>query len=170
MMKNPGREATLTLRYEMNIQNPIFLQVLIDIALLVAVVVLLWRVNANLKKPVMKSHQNMMKELKVIMAESQASSENFLQALEQSRLALKEIAMELDLKEKRVKTLLAKSDNAVNGTEGKRTAGVPQEKYKQVVDMIRKGYSEAQTAEATGFAEAEIGLIIDLYRVKNENA
>ena len=44
------------------------------------------------------------------MSESQASSETFLQALEKSRLALKEIALELDLKEQRVKTLLAKSD------------------------------------------------------------
>jgi len=169
-MKNPGREVTLTLRYEMNIQNPVFLQIIIDIALLVAVVILLWRVNVNLKKPLIQSHQNMMKELKAIMAESQAFSENFLQALEQSRLALKEIAMELDLKEKRVKTLLAKSDNAVNGAEGKRISDVPQDKYQQVVEMIRKGYSEAQTAETTGFTEPEIGLIVDLYRVKNENA
>jgi len=154
----------------MNIQNPVFLQIIIDIALLVAVVILLWRVNVNLKKPLIQSHQNMMKELKAIMAESQAFSENFLQALEQSRLALKEIAMELDLKEKRVKTLLAKSDNAVNGAEGKRISDVPQDKYQQVVEMIRKGYSEAQTAETTGFTEPEIGLIVDLYRVKNENA
>ncbi len=169
-MKNPGREVTLTLRYEMNIQNPVFLQILIDLALLVAVVILLWRVNVNLKKPLIQSHQNMMKELKAIMAESQASSENFLQALEQSRLALKEIALELDLKEKRVKTLLAKSDLAVNGAEGKRMSDAPQDKYQQVVDMIRKGYSEAQTAETTGFTEPEIGLIVDLYRVKNEHA
>jgi len=169
-MKNPGREVTLTLRYEMNIQNPVFLQIIIDIALLVAVVILLWRVNVNLKKPLIQSHQNMMKELKAIMAESQAFSENFLQALELSRLALKEIAMELDLKEQRVKSLLAKSDNVVNGTEGKRMSDAPQDKYQQVVEMIRKGYSEAQTAETTGFTEPEIGLIVDLYRVKNENA
>jgi len=154
----------------MNIQNPVFLQIIIDIALLVAVVILLWRVNVNLKKPLIQSHQNMMKELKAIMAESQAFSENFLQALELSRLALKEIAMELDLKEQRVKSLLAKSDNVVNGTEGKRMSDAPQDKYQQVVEMIRKGYSEAQTAETTGFTEPEIGLIVDLYRVKNENA
>lgn len=169
-MKNPGREAALILRYKMDIQNPIFLQLIIDFALLVAVVFLLWRVNANLKKPLIQSHEILMKDLKAVMAESQASSENFLTALEKSRLALKEIAMELDLKEKRVKTLLAKSDDAVHGSEGKRTSGVHQDKYKQVVDMIRQGYSEAQTAETTGFTEAEIGLIIDLYRVKNENA
>ena len=154
----------------MDIQNPIFLQLIIDFALLVAVIFLLWRVNANLKKPLIKSHQELMKDLKAVIAESQASSESFLMALEKSRLALKEIALELDLKEKRVKTLLAKSDGAENVTEGKRAYGVPQEKYKQVVDMIRQGYSEAQTAETTGFTEAEIGLIIDLYRVKNENA
>jgi hypothetical protein len=170
MMKNRGREAELTSRYKMNIQNPIFLQILIDIALLVAVVILLWRMNANLKKPLTKTHQDMMTELKTIMTESQASSENFLQALEKSRLALKEIALELDLKEQRVRTLLVKSEGLAGENGAKRAVSVPQDKYNQVVDMIKKGYSEAQTAEATGFTEPEIGLIVDLYRVKNENA
>jgi hypothetical protein len=36
--------------------------------------------------------------------------------------------------------------------------------------MIRKGYSEEETARATGFTEAEIGLILDLSSIKNENA
>lgn len=154
----------------MDIANPTFLQLFIDLALLVAIIVLLWRVNANLKKPLIKSHQDMMKELKAIMTESQATSENFLQTLEKSRLTLKEIALELDLKEQRVKTLLARQDNVAAETGGKRTAGVPQDKYDQVVQMIKQGYSEGQAAEATGFTEPEIGLIIDLYRVKNENA
>jgi uncharacterized protein YdcH (DUF465 family) len=154
----------------MEIANPIFLQLFIDLALLVAVIVLLWRVNANLKKPLLRSHQEMMKELKTIMAESQAASDTFIQALEQSRLTLKEIALELDLKEQRVKTLLAKSDSVTNAVEGKRTSGIPQDKYDQVVHMIKKGYSEAQAAEAMGFTEAEVGLIVDLYRVKIENA
>src|SRR5512145_554371 len=154
----------------MDIQNPIFLQLIIDFALLVAVIFVLWRVNSNLRKPLLKSHQDMMKELKIIMKESQASSDNFLKALEQSRLALKELALELDLKEKRVKTILAKSDALADASGVRRAPGTPQDKYAQVVDMIRKGYSEAQTAETTGFTEAEIGLIVDLYRVKNENA
>lgn len=170
MINYPRREVSLIFRYKMNLQNPMLLQLLIDLALLVAVIFLLWRVNANLTKPLLKSHQDMMKELKAIMVESQMTSENFLQALEKSRLALKEIAMELDLKEQRVKTLLAKSDHAAIETGGKRMSGIPQEKYNQVVEMIRGGYSEAQAAEVTGFTEPEIGLIVDLYRVKNENA
>jgi hypothetical protein len=154
----------------MNLQNPIFLQLFIDLALLVAVVFLLWRFNVNLKKPLLKSHLQMMEELKSIMVESQQASENFLQAMEKSRLALKEVALELDLKEQRVKALLAKSDSSTHETGVKRSANVAQDKYDQVVQMIKKGYSEAQTAEATGFTEPEIGLIVDLYRVKNENA
>ncbi len=154
----------------MEISNPILLQLFIDLALLVSIIVLLWRVNVNLKKPLMTSHEEMMRELKAITTESQTASENFLRALEQSRLALKEIALELDLKEQRVKALLAKSDSIEGDPAGNRTLGVPQDKYDQVVDMIKKGYSDAQVAEATGFTEPEIGLIVDLYRVKNENA
>ncbi|PKN10756.1 MAG: hypothetical protein CVU72_00040 [Deltaproteobacteria bacterium HGW-Deltaproteobacteria-7] len=154
----------------MEISKPLFLQLFIDLALLVSIIVLLWRVNVNLKKPLMKSHEAMMRELKTITAESQAASENFLRALEQSRLALKEIALELDLKEQRVKTLLAKSESVEADAAGKRAAYVPQDKYEQVIQMIRKGCSEANVAEATGFTEPEVGLIVDLYRVKNENA
>ncbi|MEN6469428.1 MAG: hypothetical protein ABFD45_10825 [Smithella sp.] len=154
----------------MEISKPLLLQLFIDLALLVSIIVLLWRVNVNLRKPLMTSHEEMMRELKAITAESQTASENFLRALEQSRLALKEIALELDIKEQRVKALLAKSDSSEGDPAGKRTTGVPQDKYDQVVDMINKGYSDAQVAEATGFTEPEIGLIVDLYRVKNENA
>jgi hypothetical protein len=35
--------------------------------------------------------------------------------------------------------------------------------------MIKKGYSEKETASATGFPEGEVGLIVDLSRIKNEN-
>lgn len=152
----------------MDIHSPIFLQLIIDFALLVAVIFLLWRLNSNLKKPLIKSQRDIMNDLKAVMAESQASSDRFLETLEKSRLALREIAIELDLKEKRVKALLATSDQTASGAEVKHAPGVSREKYGQVVDMIRQGYSESQTAEATGFTEAEIGLIIDLYRVKNE--
>ena len=149
--------------------NSAFLQICIDLALLAAVVVLLWRVNANLKKPLLMAHQEMMKEIKEIMAESQASSENFLQKLEQSRLALKEIALELEIKEQRVKALLAKYAGGQNEVEGRRFSVDPSDKYAQVIDMIRRGCSEAETAEAAGLTEAEVGLIVDLYRVKNEH-
>lgn len=154
----------------MNALNPIFIQLIIDLALLLTVVFLLWRFNASLRNPIIKSHQDMMKELKTMMAESQASSETFLHALEKSRLALKEIALELDLKEQRVKTLLAKTDNGAADASVKKSSGQPQDKYDQVVQMIKKGHSETETAEATGFTEPEIGLIVDLYRIKNENA
>lgn len=152
----------------MNILSGIPLQILIDIALLMAIVVLIWRINSNLKKPLLKSQQDLMKELKQVMKESQVSSDIFLQALEKSRIALKEIALELDIKEKRVRSLLSDKDNDGNLTSRNRISNVHEEKYQQVVDLIRKGYSEEKTAEITGFSEAEIGLIIDLFRIKNE--
>lgn len=168
-VRNPRREVLSTLRYKMNIQNPVVFQLIVDLAILAAIFFLLWRINATLRNPIIKSHQEMMKDLKAVMTESQTSSENFLRAMEQSRLALKELALELDLKEKRVKSLLNKPDQG-QATAVKRAAGETQDKYDQVIQMIRKGYSEAQTAEATGFTEPEIGLIVDLYQVKNENA
>ncbi|OPY85178.1 MAG: hypothetical protein A4E71_02205 [Smithella sp. PtaU1.Bin162] len=157
----------------MDFQNPLFIQIAIDIALFVAIIILLWQVNANIKNPsLIDSQRKMITELKSLIIESQVNADKFLHALEQSRLALKEIALELELKEKRVKTILANSrpeDNSINAKATNRDSAFSQSKYSAVIDMINKGYSEEETARATGFSQAEIGLIIDLARIKNEN-
>jgi hypothetical protein len=157
----------------MNIQNPIYIQVALDLALFVAIILLLWRMNANIKKSPSDSHREMMTELKSLIVESQSNADKFLQALEQSRLALKEIALELELKEKRVKAILEKSQREteiINHKSANKDSAFSQSKYFEVINMIDKGYSEEETARITGFTQAEIGLIVDLSRIKNENA
>jgi len=154
----------------MDFPNPIFMQIAIDLALFVAIIILLWRVNANIKNPsLVDSQRKMMTELKSLIVESQVNADKFLQAMEQSRLALKEIALELDLKEKRVKTILEKSqqeEEIINAKAANKDSAFSQSKYSEVVNMINKGYSEEETARITGFTAAEIGLIIDLSRIK----
>jgi hypothetical protein len=157
----------------MDIQNPIILQIAIDLALFVAVLILLWRVNANIKNSDTDKHQEMISELKVIIAQSQNTADKFLETLEESRKNLKEIALELDVKEKRVKAILDKSQRELEPFSGKpmlKDANLSQGKYAEVISMIKKGYSPEETASVTGFPEGEIGLIVELSRIKNENA
>lgn len=166
------RAASSTSRCKMDLQNPIVLQIVIDLALLAAVIFILWRVNTNIKNPVSYSHKEMMQEIKTLITESQSSAEHFLQAMEQSRLKLKEIAMELDIKEKRVKAILEQSKPSSENEIVEsilRDEKISQGKYDEVISMIRKGFSEEETSRKTGFTQPEIGLIIDLYRIKNEN-
>jgi hypothetical protein len=146
----------------MSFTNPAFLQIGIDMALLAAVIFLLWRVNVALKNPLIKSNKDTLKEFKTIIRESQAASDAFLKTIEQSRQAFKQMAMELEIKEQRVKALLDGS----GGASGEATG--TQKRYDDVVKMIARGMSRDQAAKATGFTEAEIGLILDLYRVKQE--
>jgi hypothetical protein len=153
----------------MDFQNPIFIQIILDLALFAAIIILLWRVNANIKNPPIASQQKMTAELKSLIIESQANADKFLQALEQSRLALKEIALELDLKEKRVKAVLEKSRQAAEIVDSKtasKDTAFSRSKYSEVINMIKEGHSEEETAHVTGFTQAEIGLIIDLSRIK----
>lgn len=154
----------------MNWLNPAFLQIGIDLALLVAILFLLWRVNSELKNPLIKSQKDMIRELKAVVRESQETGDAFLKALEQSRLAIKEMALELEIKEKRVKTLLEKAKPGIPAgpSQGPVPAGASPDRYGEVVAMIRQGASREQTARETGFTEAEIGLILDLYRVRQE--
>jgi len=154
-------------------QNPIFLQIMIDLALFVAVIILLWRVNANIKNHDVSKHQEMISELKIIIAQSQNTADRFLETLENSRKSLKEIALELDIKEKRIKAVLEKSQRYIEPFNDKQVlqdANLSHGKYAEVINMIKKGYSAEETASATGFPEGEIGLIVDLTRIKNENA
>ncbi len=157
----------------MNFLNPAVMQIVLDLVLFAAVIILLWRVNINIKNPPLEPLQKMTAELQTLIDESQANADKFLQAMEQSRLALKEIALELELKEKRVKTLLEKPQQKIENA-GERTVNKASDcsrsKYSEVINMINNGYTEEETALTTGFTQAEIGLIVDLSRIKNENA
>jgi hypothetical protein len=176
VQKKPNRlmkVGILISRYKMDIQNPIFVQIAIDVALFVAVIILLWRVNANIKNHDASKHQEMISELKVIIAQSQNTADRFLETMEKSRKSLKEIALELDIKEKRIKAILEKSQREIEPFNSKpllQDANLSRGKYAEVISMIKKGYSAEETASATGFPEGEIGLIVDLSRIKNEKA
>ena len=153
----------------MNMCSPAILQLIIDFVLLLAVIFLLWRLNFNLKKSHNKSHREMLDSFRALKEESQAESERFLEALEKSRLALKEIALELDIKEKRVRSLLGKTNEAaMDGFETTSAAANPDDKYARVVEMIKNGHTRQQAALESGIPEAEIDLIVELYRIKNE--
>jgi hypothetical protein len=157
----------------MDLHNPIIIQIALDAALFASILILLWRVNTNVKKPVLNAHREMVAELRSLIHESQANAKNFLHALEQGRLTLKELALELDLKEKRVRSILDKTDQEIENVN-RNSAGTDSafsgSKYSTVINMIKKGISEEETSRVTGFTQAEIGLIVDLARIKNENA
>lgn len=150
--------------------SPAILQMIIDFVLLLAVIFLLWRVNSNLKQKHNESHQEILDSFRSLMEESQAQSERFLESLEKSRLALKEIALELDVKEKRVRTLLDKTSEALTDDTAPPSEVRPDGKHALVVQMIKNGHTRQQVALESGFTEAEIDLIMDLYRIKNETS
>ncbi len=153
----------------MNFFDPVFLQIILDFILFTAVIILLWRVNANIKNPPLEPLRKMTAELQTLITDSQTNADKFLQAMEQSRLALKEIALELELKEKRVKAILEKEKEINTKARIKDSADISQNKYSEVINMINDGCTEEEIAGKTGFTQAEIALIIDLSRIKNEN-
>ncbi len=156
----------------MDFLNPIIMQIALDLVLFAAIIILLWRINANIKNPPLDAHLKMTAELKSLIIESQVSADLFLKAMEQSRLALKEIALELELKEKRVKTILEKSqreEEIIDAKAANNDSAFSRNKYSEVTSMINNGYGEEEIARATGFTQAEIGLIVDLSRIKHEN-
>ena len=157
----------------MDLQSLIFTQIAIEIALFIAILIVLVRVKANVKKTPSDSQQQMAAEIKKMITESQRTADVFLRSLEEGMNAMKEIALRLEQKEKNLKNLLEQAEQGIERLKNENAGNdnsFSQSKYAEVVNMIKKGFSEEETAKITGFTQAEIGLIVDLSRIKNEKS
>jgi len=65
----------------MNFFNPVFMQIVLDLLLFAAIIILLWRVNVGVKNPPLEPLREMTTELKSLIVESQANADRFLQAM-----------------------------------------------------------------------------------------
>ncbi len=153
----------------MDLQQLVFIQITIEILLFIAILIVLVRLNTNVKKTPSAPQQQMVSELKKMIAESKQTADLFLRSLEEGMKAMKEIALRLDQKERDLKHLLVQTEQGIEKLKTENTRNdIPfsESRYAEVVNMINKGFSEEETAKITGFTQAEVSLIIDLSRIK----
>ncbi len=140
------------------------LQILVDIALFLSIVFLIWAVSRERKKRPPGVDAETFSEFKKLIEDSRRSSDHLFQALHE----VKEIAAALDEKERRLMTLAGEPGI---GSKGRRS-GTPGRggKYEDVVKMAGQGLAEKEIADTLDLTEGEICLILDLHRKKNENS
>jgi hypothetical protein len=156
----------------MNPLSLFYFQIGIDALMCGLILYFLWRVGKKNTEPVVGGEQAR-QELQHLIAESQKSAQQFLDALAEGRRALKEIAYALDERETRLQTLCLRAEalsadaepEAMDANDAPSTS-VNQE---QVLRMAINGTSVPDIVRQTGLADGEVRLIIDLARSRDEN-
>lgn len=155
----------------MNPLSLFYFQIGIDVLMCGLILYFLWRVGKKPTEPV-AGDERARQELQRLIAESQDSARQFLDALAEGRKALKEIAYALDERETRLRTLCLRAD-ALTADAGADTdadnASPVLASQEQVRRMAIDGASVPEIVRQTGLAEGEVRLIIDLARSRDEN-
>jgi hypothetical protein len=155
----------------MNPLSLFYVQIGIDALMCGLILYFLWRVGKRTTDPVVGGEQAR-QELQRLIAESEKSAQQFLDALVEGRKALKEIAYALDERESRLRTLCLRAEALTADaepevdTDDAPSVSVNQE---QVLRMAIDGTSVPDIVRQTGLTEGEVRLIIDLARSRDKN-
>ena len=156
----------------MDIQILSGIQIVADIVLCAAIIVLLRRSTAAVKER--GGVEQNLKQLRDMLNESQQAASRFLESVEESRRSLKGLFFQLEEKERKLKELLqtGASDSGPGGPAA-RTAGEPaamsSDRYGEVIALHRRGLSGSDIARQSGIPEGEISLILDLERARGDS-
>jgi ATP/maltotriose-dependent transcriptional regulator MalT len=141
-----------------------------DVILCFAVIALIVIVNREVKKRRSGLDENTLTEFRKLLDDSQASTNYLLEAMNESRKSLKEIAYTLDEKEGKLRALVEESKNEYE----KLKASIPHtggdtldKRYEEVITMVKQGLTKKEISQRLELTEGEIDLIIDLDRTKH---
>ncbi|HTZ40563.1 MAG TPA: hypothetical protein VMB77_10410 [Syntrophales bacterium] len=155
---------------EINPQIFFAVQVVADVVLCIAVVFIITRVQQDLKKRL--SFEKTMGALHRLIVESQKTTAGLLEAMEESKKALRDMSLSIDEKEARLNRLIERATTHIDKLD-KTSAGIgevlPGKKYDEVLRLAGQGLPPAEISESLGLSEGEVHLIIDLSRRRSES-
>ena len=147
-----------------------YIQMGIDALMCGLILYFLWRVGkiTAVRAP---GNEPDRQELQRLIAESQQSAQQFLDALAEGRKALKEIAYTLDEKEARLQSVCLRAEALTTRAEPKMDVGDVSSfiDREQVLRMANDGASIPDMVRETGLTEGEVHLVIDLARSRDKN-
>ncbi len=158
----------------MKTQIILVIQIIADVVLCIAVLFLLIRIG----RKVASSHTSVMDEkylleFKNLLAESHAAAAGFFRTLDANCEKFKELAADLEAKEKSLTALLQEAQRKLENFS--RIGIAPdsyfsEQKYDLIMKLLGQGVSEAEMSKRSGLTAGEISLIIDLERKRREAA
>jgi DNA-binding NarL/FixJ family response regulator len=146
------------------------IQVAADVVLCLAVIFILSRVNRELKGRKSTIDPRAMSELGRLIQESQNATSNLMQAMEESRKALRDVSLSIDEKEDRLMRLMKQASSHIDRLD--KTSAVlealPGKRNGEVIRLADQGFTPAEIADSLGLTEGEVSLILDLSRRRSD--
>jgi hypothetical protein len=157
----------------MDIQSTIYLQIVADVVLCLAIIVLLLRLgkNTNKNRVTVIDEQSLL-QFRKLLAESQIDAERIHNTIDEGYRKFKELATDLEVREERLKVLLKEMNRHTKTFDITEHAGdelAYKKKHETIMQYLEEGVPMEEIAERTGITAGEILLIADLERVKKVN-
>lgn len=146
------------------------IQVVADVVLCLAVIFILHRVNQDLRKK--QGLVEAMTDLNRLMVESQEATAGLLEAMEESKKALRDVSLSMDEKEARLNRLVERATSHIDKLDKTSTVLeeiLPEKQRDEVIRLAGQGFTPAEIAGRLGLSEGEIRLMIDLSRRRSES-
>jgi hypothetical protein len=144
-------------------------QIIVEVVFFSAILFLLWWLKRDIDKYRPLADGSIMDHLKKIMADSQEFADGFVAQVEENKHALNKLARQLDEKEKRLATLLDKTEAAMKQMDSRRGDPEPvlsAKRYDDVINLVQQGMNREDASKHSGFTEDEITLIMELARAR----
>jgi len=160
----------------MNANSLLIFQIITDVLICMGVLFLLIRFRKFFKPGSIEISEKTIQDFCQLLDESKEAAGKFLEELEKEKDALKDLALSIDEKERRLNDLINKSKpymdllSSVNtgSDNAKKAIAFSRETYREVVSLAHKGLNIEQISQQLVLPEGEIDLILNLSRTKNE--
>jgi hypothetical protein len=154
----------------MDIQSTLIIQIVADVVLCLAIVLLLLRLRKTVNKAkALAVDDKSLLQFRKLLAESQIDGQRLISTIDESYRKFQELAISLEVREERLRVLI---EEIKRGTEAVNVKVLPEDeqacknKYESIMKFLKEGFSLEEIAERTGIASGEILLIADLEKAR----
>jgi hypothetical protein len=146
------------------------IQILADIALLAVIVFFIYRIHEENRRRTTGVDPRLLAEFRKLLAESQQGAASLVQAMDEGKKALREIARVLDEKESRLRKMIEQPEAQPRKAVPDRPAGEPPvgAGFAEAVRMARGGATPREISKQLSLPEGEVSLILDLDQRRRE--
>jgi hypothetical protein len=158
-------------RQGQNMPSLLHIQLVIDIAFFVVILLLLRQLNKRIARNPTGGDSATIGELKKLMTDSQNSADLFLKAVQESEERLNKLARQLDSREKRIVILIEKAESLIQTLTSQQASAASVdsggERYGQIIRMSKEGLSREEIVKRLGVTMGEINLVVELEETKS---
>lgn len=155
----------------MELNYLLYIQILIDILLFVAIVVLVWQLKRKIDQTAVHADRPTITDLKAVMVDSEQFVNQYMKSIDENKDHLTKLIRQLDDKERKMVLLIEEADNALQKFDRqKKVADSPiNDQYENISEMARQGLTVEEIAKRSGISEGEVNLVVELAKAgKND--